>query len=116
MAELAAGHVLKSKWRSTLVQCHGLAGNTEFLLDLHDLTGERRFRDQAVELAADIYRQRVYQDGLVVFPDESGQAITASYNTGIAGVGSLFLRLLHGGPRSLMVDEVLLRPRLEARS
>jgi hypothetical protein len=70
MAELAVGGVLKEKWRSSLVQCHGLAGNAEFLLDLHDLTGEQRFRDLAVELAAAIYGRRVYDEGLVVFPDE----------------------------------------------
>ena len=116
MAELAAEGALREKWRSSLIQCHGLAGNAEFLLDMHDLTGEPRFRDLALELAATIYRRRVYQDGLSVFADESGKAITASFNTGMTGIGWLFLRILHGGPRPLMVDQVLLRPREEARS
>jgi hypothetical protein len=111
MAELAVGGVLKEKWRSSLVQCHGLAGNAEFLLDLHDLTGEQRFRDLAVELAAAIYGRRVYDEGLVVFPDESGKTITASFNTGMTGIGSLFLRLLHWGPRPLMADGLLLGSR-----
>jgi hypothetical protein len=34
----------------------------------------------------------------------------------MTGAGSLFLRLLHGGPRPLMADEVLLRPRAEILS
>ncbi len=111
MAELAAGAVVEAKWRSSLVQCHGLAGNAEFLLDLHTVTGEERFRDTALELARVIYARRVYHDGLVAFPDESEQVVTASFNTGIAGIGSFLLRLLHGGPRPLMVDELLVGAR-----
>lgn len=109
MAERAAEAVLKAKWRSGLVQCHGLAGNAEFLLDLHDVTGQQRFRDLALELTDVIYTRRVYDDGLVVFPDESNTGVTAPFNTGLAGIGSFFLRLVHGGPRPLMVDELLLQ-------
>jgi Lanthionine synthetase C-like protein/Protein kinase domain len=109
MAELAAGAVMKDKWRGTLVQCHGLAGNAEFLLDLHELTGKQQFRDLALELASMIYAQRVYHDDLVVFPDEGQMQIAASFNTGLTGIGSFLLRLVHGGPRPLMADELLLQ-------
>ena len=61
-----------------------------------------------MDLAGTIYSRRVYDDGLMVFPDESGRTFAAAFNTGLAGVGSLFLRLLHGGPRPLMADELLL--------
>ncbi|HMC09024.1 MAG TPA: lanthionine synthetase LanC family protein, partial [Actinomycetota bacterium] len=108
MAELAGAAVAGAKWRSPLVQCHGLAGNAEFLLDLRDLTGDARFFDMAMDLAGTIYSRRVYDDGLMVFPDESGRTFAAAFNTGLAGVGSLFLRLLHGGPRPLMADKLLL--------
>jgi hypothetical protein len=95
------------KWRMSLVQCHGLAGGAELLLDLHDVTGEQRFRDLARELAAVIYSQRVYDNGLIVFPDDSLAEVTASYNTGLAGIGSFLVRLLHGGERPLMADHLL---------
>jgi len=62
----------------------------------------------AMDLAGTIYSRRVYDDGLMVFPDESGRTFAAAFNTGLAGVGSLFLRLLHGGPRPLMADKLLL--------
>jgi lantibiotic modifying enzyme len=107
MAERAARAVLRMKWRMSLVQCHGLAGGAELLLDLHDVTGEQRFRDLARELAAVIYSQRVYDNGLIVFPDDSLAEVTASYNTGLAGIGSFLVRLLHGGERPLMADHLL---------
>jgi len=110
MAEMAAVGVMNAKWRSSLCQCHGLAGNAEFLLDLHDLTGDQRFRNDALQLAAAIYGRRVHDEGLAVFPDESGQSLAASFNTGMGGIGSLFLRILHGGSRSLMADELLRQP------
>lgn len=110
MAELAAQAVMRTKWRSALVQCHGLAGDAEFLLDLHDLTGQQRFRDLAWELATAIYAHRVQWDGLVVFPDELQMEVTASFNTGLTGIGAFLLRLLHGGARPLMADELLLQP------
>ncbi|MGH2769719.1 MAG: class IV lanthionine synthetase LanL, partial [Actinomycetota bacterium] len=107
MAELAVGTVMKEQWRSSLVQCHGLAGNGEFLLDLHQLTGVARYRDLAIEIASSIYGRRTIHDGLVVFPDDTEFDVTASYNTGLAGIGSFLLRLLHGGPRPLMTDKLL---------
>jgi hypothetical protein len=61
----------------------------------------------AMDLAATIYSRRVYDGGLLVFPDESGRTLAAPFNTGLAGVASLFLRLLRGGPRPLMADEFL---------
>ncbi|MQA86737.1 MAG: hypothetical protein GEV03_19435 [Streptosporangiales bacterium] len=113
MAERAAAAVLRGRWRDGLVQCHGVAGGAELLLDLYQATGERRFHDQAGELAAVIYSQRVHDDGLVVFPDETRLEVSASFNTGLAGIGAFLFRLLHGGTRPLMVDELLPRSAAE---
>ncbi len=110
MAELAAETVMRMKWRSGITQRHGLAGDAEFLIDLHDLTGQPRFCDLAMELAREIYLRHVVHDGLVVFPDDSGFEVTASFSTGVTGIGSFLLRLVHGGSRSLLLDELLLQP------
>ncbi|MDQ4131095.1 MAG: protein kinase/lanthionine synthetase C family protein, partial [Actinomycetota bacterium] len=111
LAEASARAVVGSAWRGGLVQCHGLAGDGDFLLDLHAVTREPRFRELALELAALIYLRRFRDEGLLVFPDESGERVTASFGTGLAGVGSFFARLAHGGLRMLMVDELLEPPR-----
>lgn len=110
MAELAAQAVLATKWQSGAVLCHGLAGNGQFLLDLYEFSGEQRFYDQARELAQAMWVGRIHDDGLVVFPDESGSEVTAGFGTGLAGVGSFLLRLAHGSARSLMLDALLRRP------
>lgn len=110
LAEAAARAVTARSWRGGLVQCHGLAGDGDFLLDLHAVTGDHRFRELALDLAGLIYLRRFRDDGLLVFPDESGERVTASFGTGLSGIGSFFARLAHGGARTLMVDELLHRP------
>jgi hypothetical protein len=50
-------------WRAPLAQCHGLAGNGEFLLDLAQLTGEEHHLDTATEVAGAVYSHRAYRHG-----------------------------------------------------
>jgi hypothetical protein len=47
----------------------------------------------------------------LVFPDDTGGAVSAAFGTGMAGVGSFFLRLAAGGPRPFTLDELLPRSR-----
>ena len=110
LAEQAANAAMRTKWRSPLVQCHGLAGNAEFLLDLHATTGDDSHLARANELAGAIWLRRVERDGTTLFPDDSGGDVTASFGTGMAGIGSFFLRLVHGTPRPLMLDALLRTP------
>lgn len=84
--------------------CHGLAGNAEFLLDLYAALGDARFHDQAGQLAACIRTRAVRRDGLLVVPDESLEAVTGGYQTGVAGTVGMLLRLRDGGPRLWMPD------------
>src|SRR5262245_54392590 len=51
LAEAAGAAIMRAKWQSGPSSCHGLPGDADFLLDLADFTGERRFHDRAAELA-----------------------------------------------------------------
>ncbi len=110
VAEAAARAVVARPWRGGLVQCHGLAGDGDYLLDLYAVTGDHRYRELALDLAGLIYLRRFRDGGLLVFPDESGEKVTASFGTGLSGIGAFFARLVDGGARTLMVDELLHRP------
>jgi hypothetical protein len=90
-----------------------LAGDGDFLLDLADLTGERRYRDWAWELAAVMQVRHVVRDGLWLLADDSGTKVTTDYNTGLGGPLGFLLRLRHGGPRQWMPDEFLAATRTD---
>ena len=53
--------------------------------------------------------------GGTVFADDSGATVSAGFGTGLAGTGSFLLRLVAGGPRPLMLDQLLAAPRGEER-
>ncbi|MFI6317541.1 class IV lanthionine synthetase LanL [Nonomuraea sp. NPDC050556] len=99
LARQAAAAVRQDRWFSLPVACHGLAGNAEFLLDLADATGDARYVGWAEELAAAIHARHAIHDGRMVAPDQSHQGVSAGYNTGLAGIVGMLLRLRHGGPR-----------------
>ncbi|MFE6771925.1 class IV lanthionine synthetase LanL [Streptomyces fimicarius] len=100
----AATGVREAMWLSSPAACHGLAGNAEFLLDMAAALDDPRYRDQAGELAACIHTRAVRRDGLLVVPDESLEAVTGGYQTGVAGTVGMLLRLRDGGPRLWMPD------------
>ncbi len=89
----SAEAVYRSRAQSGISQCHGLAGDAEFLLDLADVTGLERYRGWARELATAIY---------ACPPEEPG--VVADYGVGLAGVLAFLVRLLHGGPRLWLPD------------
>jgi hypothetical protein len=107
LAEMAGHSVYHSRWFSGLGQCHGLAGNGEFLLDLHQVLGDNRYLAMAGELAEVLFSYRVLRDGRTVFPDDSLLGVAPDFGVGTSGVGAFFNRLAGGGARLFMVDELL---------
>jgi hypothetical protein len=106
-AEGAAAAVLRERWRSSAVQCHGLAGDADLLLDLGSFTGEPRFAALALVAAEALELKRRADDNFTVFADDTGSGVDAGFGVGIAGVGSYLSRLVSGGPRLLLLDELL---------
>lgn len=107
LAEAAARAVVRDRWQRALGQCHGLAGNGEFLLDMMDVLQDSRFHEWALQLARAAFMHRVYRHDRALFPDDAGVAITHDFATGNAGVGAFFHRLASGGERPYMVDQFL---------
>ena len=129
-AEAAAKAGFRERWRSTAGQCHGLAGDAELLLDLADLLGgdgrpggmggvppttaagaakdSGPYRRAAL-LAAEalLLQRRTPVTGGTVFADDSGATVSAGFGTGLAGTGAFLLRLVTGGPRLLMLEQLL---------
>lgn len=75
------------------VQCHGLAGNIEFLLDMAQCNGKQGYRLQAFELAALLEAFAVEKDGMLIWSSESPIIFTPDYMVGYAGIALTLLRL-----------------------
>ncbi|MFF4734577.1 class IV lanthionine synthetase LanL [Streptomyces sp. NPDC001262] len=95
----AALAVRRSRWHTATAQCHGLAGDGEFLLDLAQASGQQRYHHWAEELATAIQVRHALRDGRMLAPDETGLSAGPAYGTGLAGVLAFLLRLRDGGPR-----------------
>ena len=107
-AQMSAQAVMQDSWRGSLGQCHGLAGNGEFLLDMAERADRARYEALAHQLARIIFSARAYREGQVVFPHEHG-GFSATWGDGVSGILSFFLRLRHRSPRLWMVDALLER-------
>ena len=81
-----------ARWASP-TQCHGLAGNIEFLLDMFQATGETAYLSEARAQARLLDSFATEQDGLLVWPSELSDLISPSYMVGYAGVALCQLRL-----------------------
>lgn len=96
-----------ARWNMGTAQCHGLAGAVELLLDLRDRTtsdGERELDDTLEAL----WRRSVWSDGLPLVVDQAGVHPSAGYNTGLAGIVSLLVRVADPSVgRALMTDWAL---------
>ncbi|MFI8100955.1 class IV lanthionine synthetase LanL [Streptomyces sp. NPDC086023] len=107
LARRAAEASYRTRRHASPAQCHGLAGDGDFLLDLADATGEESHRERARELAAFLRARHALRDGRAVAPDETGAAVVADYGTGLSGVLAFLLRLRHGGRRLWLPDAAL---------
>ncbi|MEJ2579601.1 MAG: lanthionine synthetase LanC family protein, partial [Kineosporiaceae bacterium] len=104
LAVLAGNAVLANSSRGVLGQCHGLAGNGEFLLDLAETTDRTVYRGLAARLARVILASGARRGESLVFPDEAG-GVSATWADGAAGILSFLLRLRYGGPRPWTVEQ-----------
>lgn len=74
-------------------QCHGLAGNIEFLLDVFQATGDQTYLQEAESLAHLLAAFAAEQDGRLVWSSEWPNVFTPDYLVGYAGVAMCLLRL-----------------------
>ena len=81
-----------ARW-SGATQCHGLAGNIEFLLDMAQATGDRAYLAEARSLARLLDAFAGEQDGLLVFPSEDPDCFSPDYMVGYAGIAVCLVRL-----------------------
>lgn len=100
----AATAVHRSRWQSSPAACHGLAGDGQFLLDAADVLVDPTYHALAADLATCLAARHCVRGGRVLVPDESGRDVVADHQVGVAGVVAFLTRLLHGGPRPLMID------------
>ncbi|WP_369276476.1 lanthionine synthetase LanC family protein [Streptomyces sp. R11] len=100
LVEQAATAVYRARWRTeSSVQCHGLAGNAELLLDVADATRDSHYRHWAHGMARAIGVRQARRRERALLPDERARDVSASFNIGSAGTLAFLLRLDHGGPR-----------------
>lgn len=74
-------------------QCHGLAGNLEFLLDLYRFTEDEAYLRDAQTLARCLEAFAAERDGMLLWPSEHPETFTPEYMGGYAGVALCLLRL-----------------------
>ncbi len=98
----AAAAVRYDIWQSPPVHCHGTAGGVEFLMDLHEATGEEMWADRACQAVTSMAARAVLRDGLLLTPDHAGTDVFPGWATGTAGVVAALLRLDPAAPRLFM--------------
>jgi class IV lanthipeptide synthase len=74
-------------------QCHGLAGNVEFLLDMWQETQDEAYLREARWLACLLETFAAKRDDLLVWPSDSPTVFSPDYAIGYAGVAVCLLRL-----------------------
>jgi serine/threonine protein kinase len=80
------------RWASP-VQCHGLAGNIEFLLDVYQGLGDVACLREARSLARLLEAFGVERDGRLVCASESPGVYSPDFMVGYAGVAACLVRL-----------------------
>nr|WP_163017174.1 class IV lanthionine synthetase LanL [Streptomyces chartreusis] len=102
LAELcnqSAMSIRRGRWHSGTAQCHGLSGDGEFLLDASAAFNDSLYTNWAHDLLNSLRIRLTRQHGFSVFPDDTGFALSAGFNTGMSGILSFIGRLLNGGDR-----------------
>ncbi len=93
LAERAARTVAYGNRAYSPVQCHGLSGQIEFLLDMAQETEDQQYIQWAFELATLLEAFALEKDGMLVWSSESPTIITPDYQVGYAGIAMTLLRL-----------------------
>ncbi|HLJ27751.1 MAG TPA: class III lanthionine synthetase LanKC [Candidatus Angelobacter sp.] len=81
----------------------GLAGLGDFLLDMHEVSGEARFLQSAHKVAEGIMSFQVERRG-IAFPGDSISRLSCSYGNGSAGIAVFLNRLLGERGNHFMLD------------
>ncbi len=81
-----------SRWAGPS-QCHGLAGNIEYLLDIYQATGDIHYLADSEALARLLLAQIVDPQGLVSWRQDAPDWLSPGYMLGYAGVAACLLRL-----------------------
>jgi hypothetical protein len=74
-------------------QCHGLAGNAEFLIDVYQATGDASYLHDAMAMARLLEAFATERDGLLMWPSDTRNDWAPDYMVGYAGVAACLLRL-----------------------
>ncbi len=93
LAARAARTVARGTRAAGPTQCHGLAGNIEFLLDMYQASKDRAYLNEAGTLARLLEAFGRENDGKLVFSSELPNVFTPDYMVGYAGVALCLLRL-----------------------
>lgn len=93
LAARAARTVARGARWANSTQCHGLAGNIEFLLDVFQATCDTTYLAEARSLAQILEAFAGERDGMAVWPSEQPTIVTPDYMVGYAGVATCLLRL-----------------------
>ena len=80
-------------FRNNPTQCVGLAGGGDFLLDLWQVTGERRWLERAGEFGEKVLAYRAVLPEGDAWPTDAPGLYTADFMYGAAGIGHFLLRL-----------------------
>ncbi len=91
-SKAARSVALGSRW-SGPTQCHGLAGNIEFLLDMFRATDEKSYLDDAHWLFQLLEAFAVERNGQLVWSGHLSTKFAPIYMTGYAGIAACLLRL-----------------------
>jgi lantibiotic modifying enzyme len=93
MAEGAARTVSVTSRSAGPTQCHGIAGNIEFLIDMFQVTRRDEFLNAAWRLFGILETFSRERDGHLVWLSDGPRLITTDYIVGYAGVATCLLRL-----------------------
>ena len=110
ITERAARTVARGTRWSGATQCHGLAGNIEFLIDIYQATGERAYLREARSLAKLLNAFARNVDGILYWVTDTEMA-NPGFTAGYGGIAPCLLRLANPEtlPHALSVNK---RPRV----
>jgi tRNA A-37 threonylcarbamoyl transferase component Bud32 len=92
-AKKAARAVALGARAATPIQCHGLAGGIEYLLDVFQATNDNVYLADALSLARVLEAFALERDGMLVWRSEAPTSVTPGYLGGYSGVAICLLRL-----------------------
>jgi tRNA A-37 threonylcarbamoyl transferase component Bud32 len=103
LANRAATTVSEGALWAGPTQCHGLAGNIEFLIDMFQATQEKKFLTRACFLGSVLETFAIKNGKRLSWQSETPGVVTPDYLVGYAGVSTCLLRLAvpHNMPHQL---------------